>query len=72
MTEGTTRTEEHVPTSALWLAGESMELTNPEEEVMVHDGQDARQHLCGRVGALMLEPLILALSAEEGVSVVPG
>jgi hypothetical protein len=49
-----------------------MGLTILEEEGMVHDGQDARQHLCGRVGALMLEPLILALSAEEVVSVVPG
>ncbi len=72
MTESTTRTEEHVLTSALWLAGESMGLTILEEEGMVHDGQDARQHLCGRVGALMLEPLVLALSAEEVVSVVPG
>jgi hypothetical protein len=72
MPESTTRTEEHVLTSDLWLAGESMELTTPEEEVVAHHGRDARKHLCGRVDALMLEPLILALSAEEVVSVVPG
>jgi hypothetical protein len=72
MMEITTRTEEHVLTSDLWIAGESMGLTTPKEEVVAHDGQDARQHLCGRVDALMLEPLILALSAEEVVSVAPG
>ena len=47
MTEITTRTGEHVLTSDLWLAGESMGLTTPEEEVVAYDGQDARQHLCG-------------------------